>query len=212
MLSRSSLSSVALASLIAAVPAMVIAADADAHVPCGKRGEQTIRHTEKARVFTTNVWDRRDELDWPNYVYGCFRGYRTLRFVGRINLVIPHTVRIAGRYAAFGAVGDFEPDPTEYTWLSVVDLKQGVRRIVVGGPDYQDFFSVALKPTGSIAWIEQVSDPYGDDPRPYQVRRNTGRRTVTLDTGHDIDPHSLRKGRSTVSWVRGGRRRSAMLP
>jgi hypothetical protein len=89
--------------------------------------------------------------------------------------------------------------------------------------------SLRLKRNGSRAWIAcpERSDPeFGPGPEPASRRPNCVKagsldrvykleapsdRPELLDKGRDIDPSSLRRKGSTISWVAGGKRRRATL-
>jgi len=78
-----------------------------------------------------------------------------------------------------------------------------------------------LKPHGSGAWIGRrrgryrPNTPFEELPYTlYEVRKvEPSGGSIQLDSGADIDPGSLRlgKGRTTVSWTRGGVESSAPL-
>jgi hypothetical protein len=107
--------------------------------------------------------------------------------------------------------------------VRVIDLKTGeLRRSLVPGKLYSHTpaqpggpppcgvaaLRVVLKLDGAVAWI---GGDGSTDPVTYQVHRVDSRGRANLDTGPAIDPKSLRRHRSAITWTNGGVVRSARL-
>jgi hypothetical protein len=109
--------------------------------------------------------------------------------------------RIAGRYAAyahfFGGLDGGE-------FLDVVDLRthDRVYRTIANG--LVTVYSIALAPTGAVAWIDRYDSIHVNLWSP----ANGWRR---VDSGPDIHRRSLVLSGETVTWTNGGTQKSARL-
>jgi len=196
-----------LAALVAL--ALTSPADAAASAPCRPAGATTIVQTQVARVYRAGR---------PRRVYGClFRSGRvtpitTRRPVDtRLTDVKP---RVAGRFVAFA-----------YTWdsgaaggdgLAVVNLATGKKRDIVldpsTRPDPEDVIvhDMVLTSRGSLAWIWNVVAVVGqDEPGVREVRKlerdaDVRRRGVKLDEGAEVEPASLERAGTDVTWLKAG--------
>lgn len=213
--------------LAVAAASLVLAQPASAHHGCSKhaKGGKITHKTKESHVF-----QKRDH--W----YGCAsrvgRPY-LLPGLGRVSAAdfedgtVPDNLRLAGvfvayeRYTLYPAAG---PGDTQ-TDIYVVDLRSGQvvvdeeARTPTGQQEDRWVNDLVLKRNGSIGWIS-THWTYAQNPGVvnYEVHRFSrepsapGRATV--DSGSDIEQQSLELGadRRTMTWTRGGKRRSAPLP
>ena len=153
--------------------------------------------------------------------YGCFAGTRkrvtlftdstgTLEDRTKHMLRFPH---VAGPFAGFdGEAEDPYGAPVESA-VTVVDLRTGHRhRTAVDclRSPFACVSSLVLAVGGQVAWMTTPSinaSPGG--PVSVYAKDAAGRRM--LDSGTDVDPASLMLNGLTVSWVRAGVMRSALL-
>lgn len=138
------------------------------------------------------------------------------------------TIALAG--TTVGWAIDTCGEPPCVTRLHVRDLEQPSRERVTGsgrGDRPTRIGSVRVKTNGALAWIAcpaRAKDPNFTpvaDRRPNCIRAgaydsvfkldSAARKPSRLDSGHRIDPSSLRLRGSTLSWSNNGRRHSAML-
>lgn len=113
---------------------------------------------------------------------------------------------LAGRYAAYG---DETCDLDAYTCttrLVVRSLKTGrtKRRISITG----DLLYVVVTSAGSVGFLTEVIGPEWESTLEIWKADRGGRKR--LDTGN-IGRTSLRLRQSTMSWTKGGQRRTATL-
>jgi hypothetical protein len=197
---------------------------------CYPKGSVTLRKSERVRVYRA-----RNET-----TVGCLlaSGERTnLDFRPYLVAYPVPAISIAGPLVGFALEGQADPNMRDDdTYINVIDLRTGEfpagftskgPPFAVSRPNTYDgkVGSVKLKRNGAIAWIacrtrvNPVAD-YGD-PRPSCVRAGAFDEVHKLDAGADdpklldqgrsIDPRSLRRHGSKITWTNDGRRRSATL-
>ena len=129
-----------------------------------------------------------------------------------IGLFIGPSAKVAGRYAAFIFIGPTGfclgggGRPPSEVW--VVDMVTGQRTFserLTGGQSFP-VPRVVLKPDGSVAWV--TSDSCSGGAILY-VHRHDSTGTAIVDSGPQIDPHSLAAGGSWLYWTKAGSPRSA---
>jgi hypothetical protein len=195
---------------------------------CYPKGSVTLRSTERIRVY-----EDRDETK-----VGCVlaTGRRTdLDFRPYLVAYPVPAISIAGHVVAFALEGQADPNMRDDdTHVFVRDLRTGEpppeftsegAPFAVSHPRKYDgqVGSVKLKRNGAVAWIAcrtRINPDYGD-PRPGCVRAGAFDEVHKLDAGEDdpelldkgrlIDPRSLRRRGSRITWTNHGRRRSATL-
>jgi hypothetical protein len=177
--------------------------------PCSHKGSRTILASEQARIY--EVTRNQAALTW---LRGCL--YRTNRRVLLARSDLDgvseqiESLRLTGRFAAFGATGSAKAD-TLGSAVRVVDLRRGRRRYAAP-PQRSPFrtFDLELKRNGSVAWIAGPHPGYA--ARPFQVfKTDASGRQVMLASGEDIEPHSLALSGSHLYWTQGGAPFSALL-
>jgi hypothetical protein len=210
-----------------AVICLAAAAPASARRACPST--HVVVRSDSGVVFTRVAKD----ISRTKLYYGCLHAVRKiyrLTQVGDYGLNNVHrtTIRLAGRYVAYeqdwgsGAGGPLNR-------ISVRDLRTGVvihqAEVSRRGSDLGDNATdVALKRTGSVAWIAKTYDQQADRATA-EVRAMTPathRRTrsplidapLLFDDGPEIGLASLRitADRRSVAWRHGSETRSAKLP
>lgn len=152
------------------------------------------------------------------------------RYVANGRPFPPPSLAIAGPLVAYAVEGGFDENDSD-TLVEVLDLRTGISSDRFAPefnvPASRNEFgakvgSMALAPTGGVAWIScpSASSPLGD-PRPTCVRAGPhnevskldagAARATLLDSGAGIDPRSLRRTGRSVTWRREGRLRRAPL-
>jgi hypothetical protein len=183
----------ALLVLIAVLLAAPGAADAGGF-SCSEPGSKTIRENSVARVYRES-----DET-----ITSCSKrtGHREF-LVNEVDDTIAE-IRLRGHKLAYAyescldALGD-ECD----RGLTLEDVRGGRPHFVEIVP--WDRVRIVLRRSGAMAWALEA----GEGPVLY--RRASGGRRKRLDAGGRLEIPSLRLRGSTVSWVRGGTRRTATL-
>jgi Ca2+-binding RTX toxin-like protein len=121
-------------------------------------------------------------------------------------------VKIQGRYVAYATYGSAIGD--EFDRMYVFDARAGVP-VLVEGSNY--ISSIALKPNGSVAWIQLTDVQDRDqDTTSYEVRKvslTEKQGNVLLDRGTGIAPKSLKLAPdgTSVTWTRDGAVQTAPL-
>jgi hypothetical protein len=202
------------------------AASGSLHPDCRPAGARTVVYNRRIKLYT-----RRDAHGHDDPLYACKRpeGRRELLIGGPEFLWFePPAIALSGQVAAV-TTRVFDPTEATETAIYVFDLaaprnKDMKRAIQVGFGD--DVGSVAVNASYDVALIE--CPPVGtssdnDVPGPqclkpgrttsfvYVVRAGQDR-LKEIDHGRRIDPLSLRRHGDRITWVKGGKRRSAPLP
>jgi hypothetical protein len=187
------------ATVIALATAALFAGGAEASAaaspPCRVSGGTLVKAGSEAAVY------RRGSRH-----FGCHRDARpVLMSNDSVRLV-----RIAGRYAAF-VNGSAESE--EVLVWDLAARPRTRRATVIGSAQASCEGScttdLELAPTMAVAWIEFRPTEVGD--RRIEVRKYDGDGRNRLDFGDGISTNSLRRRRSTVSWLHDGERRSYTL-
>jgi hypothetical protein len=89
-------------------------------------------------------------------------------------------------------------------------VNDAANSLPLGPESYRSVGSLVLKADGAIGWIAVGTSmlQHTTDTEVHKAKQGT---EVILDTGRDIDPHSLRLRGSTLTWRHGPVRRSATL-
>jgi hypothetical protein len=183
---------------------------------CSLQGATTIKANRYVRVFKKT---RR------NYgrAYGCLRTARRAYVLGIIgecqNNDEIQKVEVAGRRAVLGI---FECSLTDGWWrVDLVNLRNGHREFtsnpITPGPATNEpvrelLHRIVVTASGGVAWTATRS--VGGARTAVEVRRNrrgTNNQSVVVDSGTGIDPDSLRKRGTRITWTKAGARRSAPI-
>jgi len=203
---------------------------------CAKKGSRTVLSGRQARVYRTpGVLARLHGCLYRTGRSFYLGGDDCKAPQGKLTYL-----RLAGTHVAYLTTSCPPPGEVTFTSVAVASLRKGRRRefgpyLARSPPSYpcfpyepcslgagfNDVTALELKPNGSIAWIGRrrgryrPTSPFEEVPYTlYEVRKaERFGDSVLLDSGADIDPGSLRlgKGRTTVSWTRGGVESSAPL-
>jgi hypothetical protein len=206
--------SITLVALLAAL-AVAVAASAAARPPTSKPGVSCRRHpghtlaqSDSARVYSRS-----------GAVYGCAVRHGAVYKLGSSSLCIGTSraapVALAGRLVAYGL--ETCGVDTGSTVVIVRRLTDGKRlhddpaTVLPNGPEsYQTVHSLVLNARGDDAWISTASS-LGSHATATEVHEHGTNGFGLLDSGTGIDPGSLRLKRSKLTWLHGGKRRSATL-
>ena len=182
---------------------------------CTLKGARTVVANRHVRIFNAS------HAKHGGLTFGCLRSADrayALGFVGECqNNDVVDTAVVAGTFAALN-VNTCGLASSE-SRIALVTLRNG--HVVFaseplstpGDPDgYDAIRGMVVTPRGRMAWVA-VRIARGVVVAAEVRRRAHGpdRRSVLLDSGSDIDPRSLRRHGSRVSWVKGGVARSAAL-
>lgn len=199
---------------------------------CGPADAKTIIANDRIRVY--QVTTPRDDAD--DDVVACLAGTRvrsTMESPGDTYYVFrPPALQLRG--TLIGSAIDFcDMETGCKTSIAVEDLARTDREQLLnshsGGPRGQRLIKVGslrFRPSGSVAWIACTeNDPqvFSASRQPNCVRPGRGRKWVmrkrigsskadVLDSGHQIDPSSLRLAGSRLTWKKDGDRRVRQLP
>jgi hypothetical protein len=143
-------------------------------------------------------------------------------------------VKVRGTTIGFAAVVDPGYGSTFVTQISFVDMRRPRSRVAVTTSGLVGSLDFALAPARagaslearrSAAWIRcpELDEPMNADPRPNCVRAGLSANAVyavaagsttpvRIASHRTIDPLSVRVRSGRVSWVQGGKRRSAPMP
>jgi hypothetical protein len=198
---------------IAVVIAAVCAGAArGAHVrrsTCWPPHTRTLVATSRARVFST-----RQVVQHAHRTYGClFSRARAYAFSLPDFPIGFAPIALAGGFVAYGDYSDCAASFCDPNSVVVQDLRNGRVRFV-DGPEIRvaHVSRLVLTAAGSVAWIASVYDANGEVvPGVQVVKAEYGVKPVVLDSGPDIDAHSLALGGSTLYWTKAGTPRSASL-
>jgi hypothetical protein len=148
-------------------------------------------------------------------VYACYlrRGHPVaLAPAGGFTRVGP--VALAGPVVAYASAA-MGVDTSSST-VSVLNLASGARRTLTAAspPRRPESFtavsSLVVTARGSVAWIASRSG-VGQPQTTYEVRRSDASGSALLDSGTSIASSSLRRAGAKITWIDGGRTRSAPL-
>lgn len=189
--------------------------------PASRRSPGRNRHCAESKAKGSRIWARTS----TTVVYGRgFYTYACLFKLGRPRRLIDEGggikvgpagklgVKIQGRYVAYATYGSAIGD--EFDRIYVFDVRAGVPLLVEGSTFIT---SIALKPNGSVAWIQgsDVQDR-DEDTTSYEVRKLSlaeKQGNVLLDRGTGIAPKSLKLAPDggSVTWTRDGAVQTAPL-
>jgi hypothetical protein len=182
--------------------ALAPAADAAKRRGCAKRDSRTILATENVRVYVVG------QINNDRSYYGC------LRFTGRRTLLAEGTSseaagdRFAKFFQAYGQLVAFAAIQRVHALQSyevaTVDLRTG-RTIRFDRGD-AGVLDLRMARSGSLALLTSPTSPR----LPTVSKIESGGRTV-LDSGSDVDPHSLAVAKTRIYWMRGGVAQSAAI-
>jgi len=186
-------------------------ASAEARARCSSEGSKTVMRTSQVRVFRKRgrTFACRYRTD-RNFRLGDLPAFPDGYLIEHLQ-VLGHSV---GYELAFRGRGD--PD----SQVRTIDLATGMRRFLgsdaeqIDPPEAGSALEVGvtdleLGPSGSVAWINR--NVYVR-PARYEVLKSDGEGSkVLLDSGEGIDPASLSRVGSTISWVKEGQPKAAVL-
>jgi hypothetical protein len=189
------------------------------HRICGPKRAETLAKSSRARIF------RRRGSPSDSYrrtTLGCLFSRRgdaiPLDEPANSNLALP-PFALKGRYVAYN--NHITDDiPSSYAVVVMSLRSGGFKHITAALADHRaaSATDLALKRDGSVAWIAcpegiptQTCDPEQIAEVGFQVWKNDRAGVRQLDRGMEIDPKSLRRRGSHISWLNGGVRRTAKL-
>jgi hypothetical protein len=197
----------ALPPLLVAVLVAVLPAPAAAARPCPPP-ERVVAATAQAVVYRAGEVTR-----------ACWRatGRRTTLGVATLDETGPQQVRVAGRFAATTSIGYDRYTGDASGQVELWDLRAGRWRaswsayranLSRDDPDplAPAVTTLAVAPSGVVVFAVDTLRPPG-----WAVHRLAFRAHTVLDRGPDVDPASVRLRGGRITWVRGGRPRSAPL-
>lgn len=184
---------------------------AEARARCGSEGSRTILKTSQVRVFRKR-----------GRTFACrYRTHRAFR-LGDLppfeDLLKVEQIEVAGRFVGYELA--FRGRTDSFSEVTVIDLASGRRRSTGSDAEVLNLpeetsgaeFGVTdlqLAPSGAVAWINR--NVYLRPPRYEVLKSDSDGTRVVLDTGVAIDPKSLSRTDSKVSWVKDGQAQSASL-
>ncbi len=173
---------------------------------CYPKGSRTIAKDKAGRFFHI-------ARNW----YVCAFKQGTPRQLGHIVPgagVTPwaRSAKVSGRYLAVFFLGPtgFNGQPGRPpSAVAVYDMATGQRTFYerVRGPENlppATGGNLVLKPDGSVAWMSRATST-----GIWSVNRHDSTGTATVDSGPQVDPHSLAAGGSWLYWTDAGSPRSA---
>jgi hypothetical protein len=194
-------SAVTVAAVLVTAQAPSAARDGRAH--CAPAGARVVLANARVRVYR----------DGPEVVACWVRtgretslGYRESGGSGGFADVV-RQLRLAGRFVAHSLVTCRDRCSVR---VVVTDARTSRTRArsVPAGLDPNAVRDLELRPNGSVAWIGPSSAGEG---APLEVRARDASGERTLDSGADVEPHSLALGGATLYWTKAGRPVSAQL-
>jgi hypothetical protein len=204
-------------------PAPVAAAEDRTRARCFPKGSVTLLENRVARVYREGPAD-----DSPRFSIGAcvFAKGRRIGLDSPIEGLyghLPPALALNGTVLGFTATSCLEHCGTQVSahdlarWPDDVINASGAtlkkNKIVSVG-------SITVTRAGALAWITCPPRTRSErNPKCLEPGRNAGvyravdfgRPAERLATGRDIDPSSLRRKGSTISWIQGGERRTAVL-
>jgi hypothetical protein len=182
----------------------------DKRKPCSPGSASKLRHNLDSRVFRLR---KRTLAPFGGRVraghYACNARVGRWHALTRNGNWTVDNVYVNGDYAAYTIAATPISPGAGHPWrLRVMNTATGriITDVDFSHGSFITDFTVAR--SGALAYISY--DFRGDDWF-YWVNRRNGRRVETLDKGRDIDDFSLDRSWRTISWVHGGKRRSAVL-
>ena len=175
---------------------------------CGPAGAQTLAIDRQARVYQSG-----------GNVYGCAtasrRSYRLGASARSIREGRAGPVALAGTDVAYGyTVYGVDTVSAQVLVRDLASGKQLRSEPATTAPARVEFVesvdSVVVKADGAVAWIGR-SGSVVSGPTNTEVDRADARGLAKLDSGSNIDVHSLRLHGATLSWRHRGSSRSASL-
>ena len=184
----------ALVLLLLAVVLVPPEAASAARVSCAERGTVTVRENSVARVYR----------DGDAAYFSCSRRTGHREYIGDDAMGTVAEIRLRGHMLAhaFESCLDALGDECE-RGIALADVRAGRGLYSEAVP--WDRIRIALRRTGAIAWAVEA----GEGGEVYAWDRRRLRRVLDRSSGVDIG--SLRLRGTTLSWVRGGTRRTATL-
>jgi hypothetical protein len=164
---------------------------------CAMRGSETIRATERVRVFSSA----------RGGYYACRYGERPVRLPGyRTEDASPQRFSVVGNRVAYAFVrcdrSDAGTDGCSSTVLVVDLLRRRIRRSAVFGK-HGGVGSLVLSQAGSVAFVlRPIHTSLADNVTRVVVMRGTTAEVV--DSGDEIAPDSLALGGRTLYWLKAG--------
>lgn len=197
---------IALVSLIAIGLA---AAGASAHrASCGPSRARTLAADREARVYSSG-----------GKVYGCARGSHSSYVLGSTSNSMGEgrvgPIALAGVDVAFGrTTSGVDVISAEVVVENLTDGRvlrdHGATAGNFGPETAQKVNSIVVKPDGSVAWIASVNSLISHRGTT-QVRKSDRTSRMSLASGREIKPDSLRLDGSELSWSDGSVRKTATL-
>lgn len=199
---------------------------------CGPTNAKTIVANDRIRVYK----EATDEDGVEGGVVACLAGTSVSRDLesqrDTYYVFRPPALQLRGTMIA--TAKDFcDSESGCETSIAVQDLARTGREQLlnshIGGPRGRRLIKVGslrFRPSGSVAWIaciEPSPEVFVASRQPNCVRPGRGRKWVmrkrigsskadVLDSGHQIDPNSLRLAGSRLTWKKDGDRRVRQLP
>jgi hypothetical protein len=203
-----------IARVLVLVPWLALAAGgpANAAAPCAAKGSDTVRKTDKVRVYSKD-----------RHLYGCVRESGITRHLYGSDIFVGNQydsaklIRVAGYHVAF-ATSSFctvcgEPGP--YATIEEVELRHDARRHLGKVRRYDpdatgvSIDALVLDHCGRIAYRAILSDSYRrDEDRDPRLFTWVGSKRHLVDRGA-IRRRSLRLDHTSLYWVRDGETREA---
>ncbi len=177
---------------------------------CGPTGAHTIASDRLARVYSRS-----------GSVYGCsMSGSRKSYRLGASSRSIHQNragpVALGGALAAYGlSAYGVDTVGASVAVRRLTDGKQLKQLPATTAPLRPEFFqsvgSIVVKADGAVAWIGSAGSVIGGQRTDIEVHRSDARGQALLASGSAIDPGSLRRHGSTLTWRDGSATRSAKL-
>lgn len=202
-----------MAAILAIVAALAFAAPAAIPSSCVRSGERVLAESDRLQVTAAAV--ARGEYD---EAFGCVRktGRRVLLDEDDENDSILRPIRLSGYWVAY-VKQSFLPTGENQAELLVRDLRtDGAGDAIFLTPcgPCRRYTSLVLRPRGSVAWIVGA----GTEDDPYEVYKCEVASCIMaqgeptrLDHGRTIAPRSLTREGQRIYWIKGQRRKSAVL-
>lgn len=177
-----------------------------ARARCGPAGGQTLASSSSARAYS-----------YHGAVYGCagthqYRLGRSDRCLGTTGV---GPVTVTARLVAYAARScGIDTSTSQVVVRRLSDGKQlaayPASSLTLGAESFSTVGSIVVDRSGHVAWIVSMSS-IGTHRHGVQVLTSGRTQARVLDSSRNVDPHSLRRNGSKVTWTDGGSKRSATL-
>lgn len=202
---------------------------------CPPEGTQTLIRNDVAVVYRKPTRDQARQFDVLGCAFSRPERHAILDQPPTSFLFLPPALSLSGTVVGYGELVCGGEEEGCFTLVAAGDLARDGAPVgnSIGGMSADPrrspvkVGSLRVRGNGSMAWITcperefADTDPIPGSRRPNCVRKGSfdrvykveapSRRPRLLDQGRDIDPSSLRRSGSRISWVSGGKRRRATL-